>query len=319
MLLDEKREPLHTLDPGQRKGIQNQRVTLVEGDETQKAVIQRIFHEFVELRYSEHKIAERLNTDGILSPGGRRWAAGMVLSRLRNETYAGTLLYNRTSQKLKTRKHHNPPEDWVRTAEAFDGIVSHDHFAQAQDILEERRRRYEPDRMLGHLSQVYKEYGIYRSSLLRLHEDAPQASAYARTFGSWDLAFQRMYGTQRDRARDIVHEQICNHVPDVLSYSDFLVLDRKLAISVQPAMPIPSGYEAYWPILPDARHVIDITLGVLLSDPEEMEILGYVALPRWLSGNNTVRIGAASTRVELFGCCDLGFLQHLLQSRTHHG
>jgi len=40
---------LHTLDPGQRKGIQNQRVTLVEGDETQKAIIQRIFHEFVEL------------------------------------------------------------------------------------------------------------------------------------------------------------------------------------------------------------------------------------------------------------------------------
>ena len=31
LLLDEKREPLHTLDPGQRKGIQNQRVTLVEG------------------------------------------------------------------------------------------------------------------------------------------------------------------------------------------------------------------------------------------------------------------------------------------------
>jgi hypothetical protein len=32
LLLDEKREPLHKLQPGQRKGIQNQRVTLVEGE-----------------------------------------------------------------------------------------------------------------------------------------------------------------------------------------------------------------------------------------------------------------------------------------------
>ncbi len=31
LLLDEKREPLNVLEPGQRKGIQNQRVTLVEG------------------------------------------------------------------------------------------------------------------------------------------------------------------------------------------------------------------------------------------------------------------------------------------------
>ena len=49
LLLDEKREPLHTLDPGQRKGIQNQRVTLISGDPDEVAVIQRIFHEFVEL------------------------------------------------------------------------------------------------------------------------------------------------------------------------------------------------------------------------------------------------------------------------------
>ena len=31
LLLDEKREPLHVLEAGQHKGIQNQRVTLTEG------------------------------------------------------------------------------------------------------------------------------------------------------------------------------------------------------------------------------------------------------------------------------------------------
>ena len=82
----------------------------------------------------------------------------------------------------------------------------------------------------------------------------------------------------------MVHEQIRSHISDVLPYSDFLVLDRRLAISVQPAVPVPSGYAAYWPIQPDVRQVIDITLGVLLSDPHDFEILGYVALPRWTGG-----------------------------------
>jgi hypothetical protein len=168
-----------------------------------------------------------------------------VLSRLRNETYIGTLLYNRTSQKLKTPRHLNPPEVWVRTAEAFDGIVSTEQFTRAQEIFEERRRKYDPDRMLGQLRDLYKHYGVFRSSLLRLQEDLPKAGAYARQFGSWDQAFQQLYCEQRDRAREMVHEQIRSHVSDVLPYADFLVLDQKLALSVQPAVPIPSGYAAW--------------------------------------------------------------------------
>ena len=39
LLLDEQREPLHVLQPGQRKGIQNQRVTLVPGDPAEVAVV----------------------------------------------------------------------------------------------------------------------------------------------------------------------------------------------------------------------------------------------------------------------------------------
>jgi hypothetical protein len=99
-----------------------------------------------------------------------------VGSRLRNETYFGTLIYNRTSQKLKTPRHINPPEEWVRTPEAFDGIVSTEQFARAQEILEERRRRYDPDRMLDQLNALYKQYGVFRSSLLRLKDDMPTSN-----------------------------------------------------------------------------------------------------------------------------------------------
>ncbi len=312
LLLDEKREPLHVLDPGQRKGIQNQRVTLVEGDADEVIVIRRIFHEFVELLHSEYRIAEGLNTDGIVSPGGRRWGAGGVLGRLRNEAYVGTLIYNRTSQKLKTPSRPNPPDAWIRTPEAFGAIVSPEQFTRAQEILEERRHKYDPDRLLGQLDTLYKQYGVFRSTLLRTDDDFASPSTYAHHFGSLDLAFQQLYREQREKARAVVHDQIRQHVGDVLAYADFLVLDQKLALAVEPAVPVSSGYSAYWPIRPDHRHVIDITLGVLLADSHDLDILGYVALPRWLAGRNTMRVSATSTRTELFGCNDLAFLQTLL-------
>lgn len=222
------------------------------------------------------------------------------------------MVYNQTSQKLKTPRHPNPPEEWVRTAEAFDGIISLEQFEQAQEILDQRKRKYDPDYMLRQLDTLYKSHGVFRSTLLRSQDEAPCAGTFARHFGSLDFAFQELFTKELARARQAVHDQICQRGHEVLPYGDFLVLDQKLALSVQPAVPVPNGYSAYWPFRADGRNVIDITLGVLLSEPEDAEILGYVALPRWFVGNRTFRFCSTSTRAELFGRCDLDFLQQLL-------
>ncbi|MCX6996613.1 MAG: recombinase family protein [Kiritimatiellaeota bacterium] len=52
LLLDEHRQPVQVLDPGQRKSIQNQRVTLTPGAPDQIAVIKRIFRAFVQNKKS---------------------------------------------------------------------------------------------------------------------------------------------------------------------------------------------------------------------------------------------------------------------------
>ena len=314
ILLDEKREPLHTLEPGQHKAIQNQRVTLVAGDASQVSVIRRIFDEFTELRHSHHRIAERLNNDGIPSPGNSRWSPGAVLGRLRNPTYVGTLTYNKTSQKLKTPRRYNPPEKWVRTEEAFEGVIELEQFIKAQEILAERRRKYDPEYMLRELGSLYNEHGLFCPSLLRLNPELPKPGTYARAFGSLDFAFQQLYRDHRDRARQLVYEQIREQIPEVLTYADFLVLEQKLTLSIQPAVPIPHGYSAYWPFRPDSRNVVDLTLGVLLSDHKELDILGYVALPRLLAGTDAMRLTSTSPRIDLFGRTDLAFLQHLLKN-----
>jgi DNA invertase Pin-like site-specific DNA recombinase len=312
LLLDEKREPLNVLQPGQRKGIQNQRVTLVEGPPEEVGVIRRIFEAFVIHGHSEYKIAEDLNRDGIPTAKGRRWAAGSVLIRLRNEKYAGTMVYNQTSGKLKTPKHPNPPEEWVRTPEAFSGVIDFELYLRAQEILEKRKQRYDPDYMLRTLEGLYQSHGLLSPGLLRLSDDCPSPGSYQRQFGSLDAAFQKLFDGERGKARDHVHEQIRSHVPETLAYSDFLVLDQKLTVSIQPAVPVPHGYDSYWPIRRDPRRVIDMTLGVLLSEPADFSILGFIALPRLSSDSRPIRFTSSSVRTELFGRTDLQFLQQLL-------
>ncbi len=81
-----------------------------------------------------------------------------------------------------------------------------------------------------------------------------------------DLAFQQMFCDERDRIREEVHDKIRQEISDVLPHSDFLVLDKQLTILVQPAVPIPNGYTTYWPVRPDGRNVVDLTLGVLLRE-----------------------------------------------------
>jgi hypothetical protein len=166
--------------------------------------------------------------------------------------------------------------------------------------------------MLGSLDALLQQYGLCHRSLFELEKEIPSPGTFARHFGSLDGAFQQLHRRERDGARDQVREMIRRHVPEVLPYSDFLVLDRKLTVAIQPAVPILRGYGSYWPFRADPRGVIDITLGVLLSDGSSPEILGYVALPRWLTGGRTLRFHSASTRIELFGRTDLAFLQQLL-------
>ena len=70
LLLDEARQPVQILQPGERKSIQNQRVTFAPGNEGEVTVVRRLFHEFTKDGRHEHAIAEGLIRDGILSPGG---------------------------------------------------------------------------------------------------------------------------------------------------------------------------------------------------------------------------------------------------------
>ncbi|AMV32081.1 Recombinase [Pirellula sp. SH-Sr6A] len=312
LLLDESKHPLHPLAPGQRKSIQNQRVTLTPSASDEARIVARIFDDFVNQGHSERQIAKALNREGILSPGGMGWSKSSVKSILQNEKYVGTIVYNRTTQKLKTPRRENPEEKWVRTPGAFDGIIESELFLKAQEIFQRRRDKYESENMLAGLQKVFENNDFLRPSLMRAAE-LPSAACYGQKFGSLDFAFQQLFTPLRNEARRDVEAKLQTVLGEVLSYADFLVLDRKLTLSLQPVVPTPHGYAAYWPLRRDSRAVIDLTLGVLLAEPAQLRILGYIALPKWIQTDRSFRVFCSSQNIELLGHRNLDFLTNLVQ------
>ena len=300
LLLDERRQPVQELSPGQRKSIQNQRVTLTPGEPAQIAVVKRIFRVFTQGRKSPKQIACTLNAEGVPSPGDAEWTASAVSGILTNELYAGTMVYNKTTQRLKSPSRSNPHEDWVRTANAFPAIIERSVFDHAQAVMakarEEHAKKYSEEDMVERLRAVYERYGIVHSSLIAHEHGMVSAGTYAQRFGGMTGAYQRLFGAVIASRRAEVAGILKAAVPDAVECDDFLVLRDYVSVLIQPVVPFPLGYEASWSFVADNRPEVDITLGVPLSNGGEFAILGYMLLPRLMVGGRHIRI--ASTQPE---------------------
>lgn len=315
LLLDEARKPVQVLETGQRKSIQNQRVTLARGDGQQVEVVQRIFRECTETLRSLRAIADGLNRDGIPSPGGGTWDGGKIRRILMNELYIGTLVYNKTSQKLKTPTRHNPKGEWIKTGDAFDPIVEQAVFDHAQRVLAQAALRYTPEFMLEQLDRLLREHEFLRPSLVKADAAAPSPSTYAKHFTSLDMAYQQVFRIALAQVKTEVESRLRGQVQEVESYDDFLVLNRKFTVLIQPSVPVPHGYNQYWYFRPDVRGTVDITLGVPVTGPKGPEILGYLALPRLLVEDHGIRLfGSSESRIDMYGHHGLELIFQLARS-----
>ncbi len=321
LLLDETRRPLHVLEPHQKKGIQNQRVTLTPGDAAQVSAVRRIFGEFVGKGQTNHvvqrqqDIADGLNQDGIRSPGGAVWDASKVRHILTNPMYAGTLVYNKTTQKLKTPSRRNPKDQWIKTSGAFEPVIDSELFEQAQFIFAQAASRFTPAAMVANLDRIYREFGFVRASLLRAEDDCPSASTYVTRFRSLDAAYQQIFSSTLVQIAQEVEATLRDQVDQIERYDNFLVINRSFTVLVQPSIPVPYGYQHYWYFRPDLRSMVDITLGVPVSGTEGPRILGYLALPRLLVPDRGIRLfGASETRLSMYGHAGLDIITQLASS-----
>lgn len=313
LMLDENKDPDRVLQPGQRKAIQNGRVVLVPGEPTQVETVLEIFTLFAEKRFDERQIVGHLNGKGVPSPGGLTWSVATVRHILTDQQYAGAVVYNRTTQRLKEKRQRNPWDQWIITPNAYEPIVTPALYDKAQAVYEERKRRYLPENMLARLRVLYEKYSIVTSHLIRADPECPSPARYAAKFGGLPGAFQAAFRDVLDRVRGEVVAAIGQEAQAVDEYEDFLVINQHFTVLIQPSVPVPDGYSTFWFFRPDRRPAVDITLGVPLSNGEH-QILGYLALPRLMVPDRCVRLSAASdARIEMHGYNGLDLIRDLVR------
>ncbi len=314
LMLDEHKRPDRILQPGQRKAIQNGRVVLVPGDGRQVEVVQQMFVFLVDQGFDEGQIATQFNDKNIPAPRGGRWTAASVRRILTNQQYAGAVVYNRTTQRLKTKRRTNPRDQWVITPDAYKPIVTREVYERAQDIFDSRKRRYTPEQMLPRLRALYDKYTIITSQVIQSDPQSPSPATYAAKFGGLTGAFQAMFGDVLQRVRNDAFKAISQLARLVEEHEDFIVINRDFTVLVQPSVPVPNGYGAFWTFRPDQRPTVDITLGVPLSNGGQHEILGYLALPRLLVHHPWIRLSANSdAQIEMHGHSGLDLIRELTQ------
>jgi len=319
VMLNEQKQRDRVLEPGQRKGLQNGRTILEPGDPALQAVILNIFELFVEKDYSEKQIAGYLNSKEIPSPGGVLWSSGAVHKILGDEQYAGAVVYNKTSGIFgeKSKFKPNPRDEWIVTPNSYKAIIERELFEKAHAKILARRRQFSPEEVQRILKSVYDKYGLLTVSLIRTEESALTQRRIRETFGSIPEAFQVFYPEIIETVKDSILKEIAQETKNVLTHNNFLVVDESFTVRIEPALPLPFGYGYQWFFRQDLRTVVDITLGVPLSDEDKPEILGFFPLPRLMARDVIFQLTDQSlSKMEMYGYTGIDFIRELIRSRN---
>ncbi len=308
------REQVGVMKPKQHKSYPNNRVRLIPDPKEKADLVREIFELFVTRDYSESRIAAELTGRKIPAPKGGKWPESTVSRILRDEQYIGSVVYNKTSSKLKTKRVRNPREKWIVKPGSYPQVVELEIFEAAQAKINARRIRMSREEMQEHIRFALAKFNMLSYSLMHSLSDMPPRGLVIREFGSLPEAIQSLYPETLERVRNAVRQMIVSETANVIPYEDFLVVNEMFTVKIAPAIPIARGYGHQWFFRIDRRPNVDITLGVPLRDSGGSRILGYFPFPRVLAEESLVCIADSSKfKIELYGYPDLRFLIDLIR------
>jgi hypothetical protein len=170
---------------GQRKSITTDRLILVPSPSKERKVVRWMFAQAAR-HQSEYDIAHNLNGRKIPNTNGRPWTPKRVYELLTNEKYAGTLVWNRASTKLKQPLVNNDPKDWIRAEGAIEPIVGRAVYAAVQTALNNRHKAPTLEGRLAPLRRLFRKHGYLDQRLI----DDAAGETYRRWFGSLHNAYR---------------------------------------------------------------------------------------------------------------------------------
>ncbi|SEH14847.1 Site-specific DNA recombinase [Sphingopyxis sp. YR583] len=183
MLVDEHDWPIQILKRGESKALNNQRVVYVRGSDAEVKVIRDIFTWYTRDRMSLRQIAKHLNELQI--PAGDRptWSENIVRRILSDELALGIYVFNRRTQRLKSKSRKNPPEALIKT-KVTDPIVSRVQFDSAARRLKIRRHGVSPEENLAAVARLLRSKGYLTGKLIDKCPYTQSTTVLRRQFGS---------------------------------------------------------------------------------------------------------------------------------------
>ncbi|QPF83919.1 recombinase family protein [Bradyrhizobium genosp. L] len=223
MLVDANGKRKGLLQRGQHKNLKSERIILVQGPSSEVRIVRRIFSSFVMQKKNRTQIANELNAEGTLSPGGKQWTALTLSNLLANEIYLGHIIFNRHSMKLAGRRTDNPPEMWIRHDNAFKGIINPRLFARARQRLAQvaNNKKETDQQLLDALAALLRRKGRLSVHIIQAAKGVRHPTVYTNRFGSLMRAYELVGFRPQARYRFLevaveIDRTICSVVDDII-------------------------------------------------------------------------------------------------------
>ena len=176
---DQKRRKI--LSTGEYKSLASDRVILVPGPREEVECIRRIY-DLVLQGKNVTQIAGILNGLGIPYRDGKPWRRYAVEEIVINPKYAGSYVWNKSSQTLGQRCVTNLPESWVVNRDAFAPIIDRKTFDRVQR-LRGREKRWSDEQLLDKLKLLLAKKGELSMKLIDTTPGMPCSTTYYRRLG----------------------------------------------------------------------------------------------------------------------------------------
>lgn len=297
---------------GEHKSIQTDRVVLEPGPPEEVKTVRWMYRQFAARAKNEREIADALNARGTVTDLGRPWTRATVHQVLTNEKYVGDNVYNRVSFKLKQKRVHNKPEQYVRANNVFGPVVDRTLFLQVHELIAERSRRLSDEELLAWLKRAYEERGRLSALIIDEYDAGPSSSAFRSRFGSLVRAYRLVgYVPDHDYAYLEINRRLRRLHPEVVEQivsamraqgatvsrdqrTDLLTVNDEFTLSVAAARcrQLVSGVYR-WVIRLDAALRPDVTVAVRM-DWENSLPMDYYFLPALDISGEKLRLAEAN-------------------------
>ena len=291
MLVSQDGNRKHILKPGEWKSICTDRIVLTPGPKEAVDTVRLAFDLYTEHGKNRKQIAEILNKRGLVFYN-HPWDMRKVCELLTRHIYKGAYAYCKHDEHFITL----PRDKWLIREHAFEGIVSDDQWARANELVSEEVRPYVDSEMLEDLRRLWRQKGKLNTTIINAANDIPSIPAYKHHFGGLNEAYKLIgYPLIRDHSyrhavrmskalRTAICDEICEGVQQIggkggkIPGPGMLRLNDTVTVKVA----IRKAWVQYGGLvwtLPIAEHPAADILIIGRLKPPEQSIFDYFIIP----------------------------------------